>query len=319
MAYKASTRQSQKTLKKTVTSSKVKKASVKGFRSRETGNSGHHPPVRYLNPSIDRFSLWLKGRGLSKSTVDLRVKVLRRITDDLGDVRMLTASDIGAWLAQYSGWTRITYQSSLVSVYDWLQLSGEITLHPLRALDPRERIQRPPSPEGAPNPFTPAEERELLALATGDVRAILLLGLRQGLRAHEIAKFQGEDIDGRRVRVDGKGGKVARLPLHPDVAALAEAYPNKGYWFPSVRAESGHITSGWVTVQISALLRLRGMKGSIHRARHTYGTTLLRNGATIETVRRLMRHSSLATTQRYVLALEDELEAAIAGLGGTAA
>lgn len=319
MAYKTSTRQSQKTLKKTVTSSKVSTGSVKGFQARGTGRAGHHPPVRYLNPSTDRYETWLKGRGLSTNTVKLRLKTLRRVTEDLGDARMLTASDLGEWLAQYSGWTRITYQSSLVSIYDWLQLSGEVTLHPLRAIDPRERIQRPPSPEGAPNPFTLNEERRLLELATGDVRAMLLLGLRQGLRAHEIAKFQGEHIEGRRLRVDGKGGKVARLPLHPDVAALAEHYPARGYWFPSVRAESGHITSGWVTVQVSALLRLLGLKGSIHRARHTYGTTLLRNGATIETVRRLMRHSSLATTQRYVLALEDELETAIAGLGGTAA
>lgn len=319
MADTTQPRKGQKSLRKTVTRSTVNKASVKGFRAKGTGRPGHHPPVRYLNPSIDRYRLWLQGRGLSNNTVKLRLKTLRRITEDLGDARMLTAADIGAWLAQYSGWTRITYQSSLVSVYDWLQLSGEVTLHPLRAIDKREQIQRPPAPEGAPNPFTPVEERELLAIATGDVRAILLLGLRQGLRAHEIAKFKGEDIDGRRVRVDGKGGKVARLPLHPDVAALAETYPAKGYWFPSARAASGHITSGWVTVQISGLLKLRGMKGSIHRARHTYGTTLLRNGATIETVRRLMRHSSLATTQRYVLALEDELETAIAGLGGTAA
>ena len=47
---------------------------------------------------------------------------------------------------------------------------------------------------------------------------------------------------------------------------------------------------------------------SPHKLRHTYATTLLKNGATIGVLRLLMGHSSLAITHRYLDYTSDELE-----------
>jgi integrase/recombinase XerD len=44
-----------------------------------------------------------------------------------------------------------------------------------------------------------------------------------------------------------------------------------------------------------------------HRWRHTYATSLLRRGVDIHTVQRLMGHSNIATTTRYLHLVDDDL------------
>jgi integrase len=59
-------------------------------------------------------------------------------------------------------------------------------------------------------------------------------------------------------------------------------------------------------------------KGSIHRARHSFGTDLLRRGGDLREVQTLMRHSSPATTAIYTAVDEDRLRATINRLGRSA-
>lgn len=289
-------------------------ANVLPFRGTIGGMTFPHP---------HNYARWAYGRGFSPRTVSDRAGLLRRAQDDLGDLRQVSIADLGAWLSTYSGWTRRTYQAGLINIYDWLELSGEIERHPFRSLDPRERLRPAPAPEAAPDPLLPEEEARVLAAAgvaaamspaTADIATWLLLGFRQGMRASEIAAIRGEHLQGRRLTIPGKGGKVARLPLHEDILRLAGDYPRVGYWFPG-QGKSGHLTSRWVGGQVSMLFKTQGVHGSIHRARHTYATSLLRQGTDLVTVQRLMRHSSLATTQRYLESLDDDLVSAIGRLG----
>lgn len=271
------------------------------------------------------YAAWARGRGFSPRTVGDRVRLMRRVQDDLGDLRHVSIADLGGWLSTYSGWTRRTYQAGLVSIYDWLELAGEIGKHPFRSLDPRERLKRAPAPDAAPDPLRPEEEARVLAAAgvaagmtpgARDLPMWLMLGFRQGMRCSEIAAIRGEQLQGRRLVFEGKGGKVARLPLHEDVLRLAGDYPRAGFWFPGTGA-SGHVSSRWVGSQVSMLFATQGVHGSIHRTRHTYATALLRQGTDTLTLKRLMRHASLATTERYLESLDDDLVTAIARLGTT--
>ena len=61
-------------------------------------------------------------------------------------------------------------------------------------------------------------------------------------------------------------------------------------------------------------MRKHGISGSIHRARHAYGTMLLRSGVNIRVVQTLMRHESITSTQAYTAVDEHERASAIAGL-----
>lgn len=290
------------------------KANVLPFRGTIGGMTFPHP---------HNYAAWAHGRGFSERTIADRCRLLRRAQDDLGDLRHASIGDLGGWLSAYSGWTRRTYQGGLISIYDWLELAGEIDKHPFRSLDPRERLKPAPAPDAAPDPLTPTEEATVLAAAgiaaatTPGARHLpiwLLLGLRQGLRASEIAAIRGEHLQGRRLIVTGKGGKTARLPLHEDILKRAADYDRTGFWFPG-EGKSGHVSSRWIGGQISMLFTTHGVHGSIHRARHTYATSLLRQGTDVLTIQQLMRHSSLATTQRYLEQLDDRAIAAIAQLG----
>ena len=269
---------------------------------------------------LDRYERWMRAAGWSYRTQQQRRRMASHVLDLWPDPRQITADDLIDWLSdlgtshdtgeQLSKWTRATYHSHVRAFFKWLTSTGVIEVNPTTA----EHFTRPKPPSGRPKPLTRSEEARALMAARGNVHAWLLLALRQGLRAHEIAKVRGEDVTEELIHVTGKGGKSAYLPTHPDVWRLAQDYPRRGYWFPSP-AHDGHISSNSVSIMVGRLFRSLGIEGSIHRARHSYGTSLLRNGANMRVVQQLMRHSSPASTALYTAVDEDEMRAAINLLG----
>lgn len=143
--------------------------------------------------------------------------------------------------------------------------------------------------------------------------AWLLLGSLAGLRCHEIAKVAGEDIDERSLYVLGKGGQEAVLPTHPVLWELAQSYPRRGYWFPSVQQKREFVSTSQVGNKIRVHFRACGIEGegAVHRLRYSFGTNLARSGAQMRVVQDLMRHKSLETTMRYVAVDSDERIAAM--------
>jgi len=157
----------------------------------------------------------------------------------------------------------------------------------------------------------PPQVAMVLAAATNaNMHAWLTLALYAGLRAHEIAKIRGEDVNEDQLWVFGKGGVGEYLPTHPAIWALAASRPRSGWWFPS-RSASGHVTSLAVSTRTSKLFSAHGIEGSIHRCRHTFATELLRAGVNVRVVQTLMRHASLASTMIYCAVDECERRDAI--------
>ncbi len=56
-------------------------------------------------------------------------------------------------------------------------------------------------------------------------------------------------------------------------------------------------------------LKRVGVEGSYgpHKLRHTYATNFLRNKGGVEQLRRILRHRSVKTTQRYIALLPEDL------------
>ena len=262
-----------------------------------------------LGIDLDAYAAWLASWGAAPTTISARVSIVRATEARLGWATV-TTEELTAWLADpaYSSWTRATYYGHARSVCEWLRLTGQ------RADDPTRDLRRPHPPKGRPRPLSAAEVSLVLATATGDLRAWLLLGLLAGLRAHEMAKVRGEDVSAEALYVVGKGAKAAMLPTHPALWTLAQSYPRSGWWFASARSSSGHVHPKTVSIAVTRLFAALGIPGSSHRCRHTYGTNLLRAGANIRVVQELMRHDSLASTQIYTEVADDERRAAVLGL-----
>jgi len=154
-----------------------------------------------------------------------------------------------------------------------------------------------------------------------DVRArtLLLLLYETGLRRSELAGLNDGDIDfgACQLKVTGKRNKQRIVPFG---AELAEAL--KGYM--DVRNEQlrldgdalflndkGHRMTGQ---QVYAIVRkhLTGAtslkKRSPHVLRHTFATAMLNNGAGLESIKNLLGHESVSTTEIYAHTTFEQLK-----------
>lgn len=257
--------------------------------------------------TVDRYRDWLVGQGFSDTTVHLRATLAARTLVEWGTWDQ-PPSVVAAWLSTYDKWTRRTYQNHLTSLYAFLVEEHIVSASPIA------RLRRVREPDPTPKPLTDVELAAALASADDRMRAWLLLASKAGLRRHEVAKIRGEHIEHGGLTVAGKGGRVARLPVHPLIRDLADQYPPAGYWFPRRSDPSLSVSASHVSTLVAKHFRVNGIEGGIHRCRHTYGTQLVRAGVPIHVVRDLMRHSSLATTQAYLGVNESERVAAIAAI-----
>lgn len=270
-------------------------------------------PEEYLK----RYARWMRGQGWTPRTRTQRLRMAERILAQWPDPGQATSPTLSEWLGgdedsdDLSKASRATYISDVRRFFGWLYEVGLIDEDP----SDTTLITRPKVSRGVPKPLSVGEEERALAAATGHLPAWLLLALRAGLRASEIAAFRGENIAEDWIIIRGKGEHEARVPTSPDLWELAQTYPRRGWWFPSW-SKSGHVGGNSITVMVGKHFRRVGIdSGSIHRCRHTYATRLLQDGADLREVQELMRHASPATTQVYTAVSDDRLRAAINRLG----
>lgn len=253
--------------------------------------------------------LWeqsMRGAGRSERTINERLRVLRA---SRLDPLTATVFDIEAWLAEHPQWaqsTRRSYVDALRACFHWMHARG------LRPDDPTDALQRITVPRGVPKPIMTGELQLLLDRArTWKLRGYLLLGSLAGLRVHEIAKVRGEDIRDGRIRVTGKGGVAALIPMPPALAEYARERPTKGWWFPSGQ---GHVTGNNVSRVVSDHMSRCGVDATAHCLRHWLGTELVAEGAQIRVVQKGLRHANLQTTQIYTDVRDEQLAEAFAAL-----
>lgn len=250
--------------------------------------------------------------GIARSTIKHRTETLTYFQRDGLLIIDADSAAIAAFLARHV-WapaTRSNYYRALKAWYLWLVRRG------LRLDNPMSQIKPPRQPKGRPRPTTtPQLAATLTTCNRRRTRAMILLAAYQGLRVHEIAKFRGEHIRNGRVLVEGKGGKVAELPVHPLVAEIAASFPRIGWWFPSYKLAGQPITAQNVSRVLTQVMHRAGVDATAHQLRHWFGTETLRaSGGNLRTAQEALRHSSPATTAIYTLVEDDEVRAAITGL-----
>lgn len=142
-------------------------------------------------------------------------------------------------------------------------------------------------------------------------RAIILLLCRLGLRAGDVADLYFSDIDWDRasIRVSGKSRQEARLPMPQDVGDAILAYLRRGrpqfqteQVFLCRRAPWRPIARSTVTSLVRKAINTAGIVSpsrGAHVLRHSAAVGMLRQGATLEQIRRILRHRDPETTALY--------------------
>lgn len=206
--------------------------------------------------------------------------------------------------------------ASVRAFYAWATRRGMIPA------DPAARLSRPLPASRLPIVLKPAEAAALAEAPTSvhpiglRDRAVLELLYGSGLRVAELCGLDVQDVDmeGRRVRVMGKGGKERVVPVgdyallavreyldraRPSLLPAAEPSPALPALFLNRRHRRMGPRDVRAMVQRYARVTMNGRKVSPHTLRHSFATHLLEGGADIRSVQELLGHASLATTQRY--------------------
>ncbi len=164
--------------------------------------------------------------------------------------------------------------------------------------------------------LTTEEIRKLITTCDGSTRslrdsALLALSYSAGLRREETAKLDISAVDMREgsVTVLGKGNKAAVNYINESAVGIIKKWIKvrgkaSGGLFPSIR-KGGKINSDSISGQaVSNIVGKRAKavgfdKVRAHDIRKSFCTNLLEAGEDIFTVSKLMRHSTIATTQIY--------------------
>ncbi len=170
--------------------------------------------------------------------------------------------------------------------------------------------------------MNPEEVKQLVAEPRTDTemglrdRTLIILLYATGIRASECAglKEKDVDLDARTIRVIGKGGHERTVPLNDDaVKALAEfrlVKGSPGRNEPFFKSRKGNALSRgalYERVRTHARKAKIPKKVSPHRIRHTFATHLVRAGVSLVTLRDLLGHRQLSSTQIYIHMTADDL------------
>lgn len=247
--------------------------------------------------------------------------------ESLGD---LTPSDVDAelvreWIASLmdKGCASTTINRKLSSVrayYRFLLRKGEV------AVDPLQKITGPKKKKRLPTFLRENEMNRLL----DDVdfgegfegcrdHMIIEMFYATGMRLSELIGLDDKDVDfsASLIKVTGKRNKQRLIPFDKELGQSMQEYVNVRNEAVPVRSEAFFvrkngkrlycsIVSCLVKRNLSKVVTVK--KKSPHVLRHTFATAMLNNGADLSSIKELLGHESLATTEIYTHTTFEELK-----------
>ena len=200
--------------------------------------------------------------------------------------------------------------SSLKTFYKFLQKIEQIETNPLakhKALKVQKKSQIP---------FTKKEVKRALETIDGDTaflsvrnKLIVELFYSTGMRRAELIHIKEVDVDlaSNLVKVLGKRHKERFVPLLPSVIKTIRTYLELKE-AAGLKSEAFFITEKGTKIYETLVYRIINsyfskvstkVKKSPHILRHSFATHMLDQGADLNSVKELLGHSSLASTQIY--------------------
>ncbi len=184
------------------------------------------------------------------------------------------------------------------------------------------RIELPKTDETVLETFSP-EQLSSMIVATADQffavrdKAIVSVLIDTGIRASEVIGLQLDcvwlDSDDSYIKVMGKGRKERELALGRAARTALRRYITR-YRRPASKAET-HVFLGrsgrplsvsgleQIITQLGERAHITGVRCSPHTLRHTWAVRYLLNGGDLYKLSRLMGHTSVKITERYVASM----------------
>lgn len=198
--------------------------------------------------------------------------------------------------------------SSLRSFYLFLLKIGEIEVSPLESVSSLKFYAEKQIP------MSEEEMAELSEILDEDTEhfleeAIIETLYQTGIRKAELCNlfFENVDFSSNEIKIKGKGNKERIVPISSVLAEILYKFieirkplPESEIYF-FVRENGKKLSEKFVYSVVNSYLSMVTFKKkkSPHILRHSFATHVLNNGAEISKVKKLLGHSSLASTQVY--------------------
>ena len=202
--------------------------------------------------------------------------------------------------------------ASLKAFYKFLLKTKQIDISPLlkhKSLKTPKKIQIPFSENELNNVLNDLKfDNDFEGIRN---KLIIDLFYTTGIRRTELIhlKINNIDLSNQTLKVLGKRNKERILPILPIISQQLNIYLTERAYLEQIKDnEYFFLTSKGIKMNDSLVYRLinhyfsnvsEKVKKSPHILRHTFATHLLNNGADINSVKELLGHSSLASTQVY--------------------
>jgi integrase/recombinase XerD len=187
----------------------------------------------------------------------------------------------------------------------------------LRRHDLAAEVWHIKEPQKLPPVLSAEEIKRVLTMATSlKARVMLSLAYGCGLRAGEVVRLRGGDIDSEQMIiriVQSKGRKDRHVMLPAEVLDLLRQWwkarptahntggtPEQRWLFPG-RGHQQPLTTRQFGRLFKEAARAAGLRKvvSLHSLRHSFATHLLERGTDIRLIQALLGHDKLETTARY--------------------
>lgn len=146
--------------------------------------------------------------------------------------------------------------------------------------------------------------------------------LDTGCRVNEVSNLTLDDIhiDEGWAKVFGKGRREAIVPLGETLCKDLNSYITRfrlapedenGLFVSSLAPHKRMTRSGIMTLvkRVHKACDIKGKHGP-HKLRHTMATEFIKNGGDVAVLRRILRHSNIIITQRYINLVQSDVQAA---------
>lgn len=229
-------------------------------------------------------------------------------------IKDITTDDIRHHLALWRAERGVTISTldnmrrAYSSFFAWLTAEGIIKDNPMTRISAFKKGKR------QIKPFTEAElERICMATENKRDRALVEFLYSTGCRVTECADITMNDIDFRRGSVfinHGKGDKEREVYISDKCMVHLQEYLESrtdndiALWI----GKRGKLTKDGIENIIRELGKKTGIHAHPHRFRHTFATNLIKRGAEVQTVQKLLGHEDIGTTMIYVEINQSDVE-----------
>lgn len=278
------------------------------------------------------FGTWFEARGKNTQTAKTaegQIAVMVALFGKTAPFEALTIGDFDRLVAKLLGAGR---KNATANRY--VELARRVTIYTesrgfsvpdikwgdLMLAEPKERNRE----------LSTDEEKRLFACLPNDLAQVVRFAIMSGLRRTALIRLRWNDVDlhTRRLTYMNKGGALETLPLTDAMVAHIANQPKVGPFVFTYECErtapkrKGRVArikgnrypfskQGWTRKWRKALKDAGIEDYRFHDNRHTFGSRVTRASGNLKVTQKLMAHTNIATTTRYVHALEDDLRDAL--------